>query len=127
MKRLIYLFTILFALLLACNKNNKQEQQYICNECHTLFSDKLYMWVANKYYIDPDNRDKKCLKVQIERYVSDTSWVPFCDTICGFDYEPGYRYQLFVERKKVGEDSTGQTLYKYCLLYVKSKTLEPMK
>ncbi len=127
MKRLFLIFVLALGLLAACNKNDKQEQQYVCNECHTLFSDKFYMWVANKYYIDPNNPNKKCLKVQMKEFVSDTSWVPFCDSICGFDYEPGYRYELFIERKKIGQDSTGQDLYKYCLLYVKSKVLEPMK
>ncbi len=127
MKRIIFALGILTLLFVACKNDTKTEQKYVCNECSGIFSERFDMWVANKLTQDPNDPNKMCLKVQMKQYTSDTSWVPFCDSICGFNYEAGYQYDLLIERKKIGEDSTGNPKYKYCLLYIKSKMLKPMK
>ncbi len=127
MKRFLFIISLVATLFWACNNDSTTEEKYVCNECSGLFSERFDIWVDNKLTQNPDNPDQKCLKVQMKQYVSDTSWVPFCDSICGFNYEPGYQYDLLIERKKIGEDSTGNPEYKYCLLYIKSKMLKPMK
>jgi hypothetical protein len=126
MKKIIYLLIFGLLFFASCDDDNS-DKGYICTECSGLFSEKMDMWVANKLTKNPDNPNEYCLKVQIGHYESDTSWVPFCNDICGFDYEAGYQYVLAIERKKIGTDDDGNPIYKYCLLYIKSKKPMPMK
>ncbi len=128
MKRLVFLLVLALALTMTMQCSDDEDQPaYVCTECSGLFSEKMDMWVANKLTENPDNPGEYCLKVQIGSYESDTSWVPFCQDICGFDYEAGYQYILAIERKKIGTDDNGDPIYKYCLLYIKSKQPMPMK
>ena len=126
MKRYVILFIGILLAFAAC-KQDKQEQQVICNQCEGLLSKTMTMYVDNEMTKCPSNPNDMCLRVQFDKYEGDTAWVPFEQDICGFDYEPGYMYILEIQRKKEGTDADGNPLYKYCLLHIKSKTPEPMK
>ncbi len=126
MKRLVILVMGILLALAACQSDD-QEQQVICNDCEGLFSEKMIMYVDNEMTKCPSNPDDLCIRVQFDTYEGDTAWVPFEQDICGFDYQPGYMYVLEIQRKKIDTDAEGNPIYKYCLLYIKSQTLEPMK
>ncbi len=128
MKKVFFALILALALFASCNDDDTLEDNtYVCNECSGIFSDRMYMWVANKLTTNPDDPTQKCIKVQFDNYESDTSWTPFCQDICGFDYEEGFLYELYIERKKEGTDDNGDPIYKYCLLYIVSKKPMPMK
>ena len=126
MRRYIFIFFgILFAL--GSCKKDENKPQVICDQCEGLFSQKMIMYVDNEMTKCPSNPSQMCLRVQFDKYQGDTAWVPFEQDICGFDYEPGYDYVLEIQRKKIDKDAQGNPIYKYCLLYIKSKRLAPMK
>ena len=108
-----------------CQKDDKP--QVICDECAGLFSEKMIMYVDNELTSCPSNTNERCLRVQFDKFEGDTAWIPFEQDICGFDYEPGFSYVLDIQRKKIDTDAQGEPIYKYCLLYIRSKKLEPMK
>ncbi len=126
MKRFFALFLGLFLIVVACNKNDKQPQA-ICTECEGLFSKEMTMYVDNEMTRCPSSPNDLCLRVQFDVYKGDTAWVPFEQDICGFDYEPGFFYELDIQRKKISTDADGNPIYKYCLIKIKRKTPEPMK
>ncbi len=129
MKKIFY---VLFGImLLAVSCNDSEDENVICNECSGLFSETLYMWVNNEPTTNPDNPEQKCLNVQFVDYSNynyvDSLWEPFCDTICGFNYQEGLIYELKVQREKIDKDEDGNPIYKYCLLEVLKTEIAPLK
>ncbi len=126
MRRFLLILAGILFLVLSCNENT-DEAKVICDECQGLFSQRLIMYVDNELTRCPDNPNEFCLRVQFDEFKGDTAWQAFDQDICGFDYEPGFMYVLDIQRKKITEDADGNPIYKYCLLYIKSKTPQPMK
>ncbi len=126
MKRFLLVLAGIFFLTLSCNQS-KDQPKVICDECQGLLSQKMVMYVDNEMTRCPDNPNDLCLKVQFDQFKGDTAWEPFSQDICGFDYEPGFMYVLEIQRKKMATDADGNPIYKYCLLYIKSKTPQPLK
>ncbi len=127
MKKLAFLLGIVLSVLIISSCNDKTNKDVVCDQCEGIFSEKLYMWVDNELMPCPNDSTQMCMKVQFGAIPSDNAWEPFNQDICGFDYEPGYLYELYVQRKKIGTDGQGKTVYKYCLLHLIKKELKPLK
>ncbi len=117
MKKIILLTIItgIFAFY-ACD-DKKQEA---CDSCDGIFSKTITMQVNNEYTTCDGN--DHCLMVQFSDTVDENAWEPFSQDICGFNFQPGYRYTLSVKRQANGKDADGNKVYKYCLIRVVSST-----
>jgi hypothetical protein len=124
MKKLSIIFGIILLALVSCKDNTKTE---ICDQCDGIFSKTMIMQVDNDYFPCNDGTKDKCIHVQFSSVIDENAWQPFKQDICGFDFVPGYRYELSVKRKKIGTDSNGNPIYKYCLISIDSKTQDYLK
>ena len=61
---------------------------------------------------------RTCLQV---RESPDEPWRNFFDSIQGFDFEPGFLYELVVEKRPVSPVEADGSSYRYRLLRVVSK------
>lgn len=61
----------------------------------------------------------KCFRV---RYAPDDEWQLFYDEIIGFDFEPGFDYELSVEVTEVADPPADASSLRYELLDVLAKT-----
>lgn len=66
-----------------------------------------------------DAPDGQCLQVKTE---PDADWALFAEEIEGFDYEPGYAYELLVEKISVADSSNNGSPARYSLVDVISKS-----
>ncbi len=110
-KILILLFSAV--LFFSCEENEE-----ICTECNGMFSETLTMYVFEESGPCTFDSLQTCLFVQFDSTFAEDAWKPFNQDICGFDYVPGYRYQLSVKRKKIGKDENGDKIYQYCLINI---------
>jgi len=110
MKKIIYLFIAVIFLFSACDNSDE-----ICNECDGVFSEIVTMWVDGEYGPCDTISTDDCFYIQYNSTVVDTAWVPFNSEICGFEFEAGYQYNLSLRRIKIGTDTNGDKIYKYCL------------
>lgn len=138
MKKLSIIFFAVLAIISisACN-NDDDEPTVVCDECSGKGSEEKYMVVNGEPY-PCDAETGYCMLVKLGNIVTtqsyynpysynnyqtsyeleDDEWQNFEDTICGFNYEPGYEYEIIVTRIK--DDSEDE--YKYCLNEVLSQT-----
>ena len=94
----------------------------VCADCDGMFSDEVTVWINNRYF-DCGNGQNNCIQAQISDTINENNWQVWTDTICGFDFEPQYRYQLSVRRKKTGKNEQNEIIYKYCLIKISNKVL----
>lgn len=69
-----------------------------------------------------DSGPKLALSVQKEANIGSNSWEPLYCKIAGFDYEPGFIYDLLVTDAKILNPAPGENASGYRLLQVVSKT-----
>lgn len=101
----------------ACSSEDTEE----CTDCNGIGSEDITMFVNSELTSCSDDSDAKCYYAQINSEIDEDAWEVWTNEICGFDFVPGYRYQLSVRRKKVGKDENGEKIYQYCLIYVVDK------
>lgn len=116
MKKILYLFIAALFLLVACDSSNE-----ICNECDGIFSETINIWVKEEYGPCQTDSTENCNYIQYNTTVVDTAWVLLESEICGFEFEAGYQYNLSIRKLKIGTDSNGDKIYKYCLREIVSK------
>ena len=139
MKKINLVYVLIFLLtLFACNN----DEDVICNECDGRKSEQIYMLVSGEQVYCNDETEEYCIRVKFgevvtnteygynqmtmyqtsESYeVTDDEWNIFDNEICGFTFNPGYEYELKIEKKKYDEPVDGKE-YKYCLLNIISTT-----
>ncbi len=135
-------FAILISVFGLCNKD---DESIVCDECSGRGSETKYMLVNGQYSSCDANEDSLCMMVKFgdvnttqnynqynqynqynsgsnyttntEYELADSVWNLFTDTICGFDFEPGFEYELEIEQITDSETE----LTKYCLNRLISK------
>lgn len=117
----IFLISIAIALFLVLFSCSKKEEA-LCSNCEGLNSEDVRVWVDNRYFDCGDGKFK-CFQAQISDTINENNWQVWTDTICGFSFEPQYRYKLSVRRKKVGKDAQNNDIYNYCLIKIAQKEL----
>lgn len=113
MKKILFLLGLSTIFFASCTNDEK-----VCSDCAGLFSETIKMYVYEEYVDCEDHPSQQCLWAQLDSTFSDSAWIYFNQDICGFDYEPGFRYELNVERKKIGKDTNCEPLYQYCLVNI---------
>lgn len=111
MKTLFFIFT-LFLAAMSCHDENQAQKE---------------TWWINSAKIDcTEVGPMNCFQIQKGEEIKDGEWELFYDQITGFDYEPGFIYELEVGVSKktdpVPADASSLT---YELLEVISKTQDP--
>lgn len=117
MKKFFLLASVAILLFSACSPTSTKEA---CGTCDGIFSTTVTMFVNEQYTTCDSGVTKKCNLVQFADTINEANWVPFKDSICGFDFVPGYRYKLLVKRQKTGKDEAGDNIYRYCLMTVEN-------
>lgn len=115
MKKIILFLTLGLFVFASCNTVDE-----VCSDCDGPFSETITMFVYEEYNFSEDAPDGQCLSVQFDSFSDEDSWENFYPDICGFDYVPGYRYEISVKREKIGKDDDGKKIYHYCLIKIVS-------
>ena len=118
---------ILMALLVACNttKSNKNNSQSINLEKSNIKSSEIVVLKVNSEEVTCSGAhgDQKCL--QIKELGVDKEWQNEYDNIKGFDFKPGFIYNLQVEKielKEVPQDASS-IIYKLIQVIKKEKPI----
>ncbi|MBN2664245.1 MAG: DUF4377 domain-containing protein [Bacteroidales bacterium] len=96
-----------------------QKEEVICDECNGVFTKEVTIFVDG-YYTDCGEGDNTCFFAQEADVIDEDAWEVWTADICGFEFEPAYRYQLTVKKEKI-DNVDGEKIYKYCLVRIDAK------
>lgn len=113
-KIILFVAVISLFFLSSCDK-----QEIICEECNGVFTQEVTIFVDG-FYTDCGNGENTCFYAQENDQIDENAWEVWTTDICGFEFEPAYRYQLTVKKQKI-DNIDGEKIYKYCLVRIDSK------
>jgi len=116
MKKIFVVLLLVVIFTSAC-----ENEDVVCDDCDGLFSDDITMFIDAELVPCEEGSEAQCFYAQINDTIDEDAWEVWTKEICGFDFEPAYRYKLSVRRKKIDTDSEGNKIYKYCLIEIEEK------
>ncbi|MEM8847081.1 MAG: DUF4377 domain-containing protein [Bacteroidota bacterium] len=109
-KLILYPLSFLFTFFVSCSSDDASESglinlrvNYFTMECEGLFP-------------------TQCLQVQEGNDIGTTTWYNFFDSIENFAYEPGFIYDLQVEKTEIENPPADASAFQYRLVRILSKT-----
>jgi len=96
-----------------------EEEIQVCDECNGFMNKEVTIFVDG-ILPDCDDGMDVCFYAQETDSLDEDVWEVWNTDICGFEFEPAYRYRLTVKKDKI-DTVNGEKIYKYCLIRIEEK------